>query len=51
MLLGATQIFHEVPILIESLLGINVSESHIYRTVQKVSEELGDPYSPSIDLQ
>jgi len=51
VLLGATQIFHEVPILIESLLGVNVSESHVYRTVQKVSEELEDPYSPSIDLQ
>ena len=48
---GATQIFHEVPILIESRLGINVSESHVYRTAQELSEELGDPYSPSINLQ
>lgn len=49
--LGTTQIFHEVPILIESLLGISVSESHVYRTVQKVSEEIEDPCSSSTDLQ
>ena len=51
MLLGTTQIFHEVPVLIESLLGINVSESHVYRTVQKISEKVEDPYLPSIDLR
>lgn len=51
MLLGATQVFHEVPTLVESLLGISVSESLVYRSVQAVSEEIEDPCLPSAHLQ
>ena len=50
-LLGATQVFHEVPALVESLLGISVSESQVYRCVQAVSQEIEDPSLPSIELQ
>lgn len=51
MLLGATQVFHEVPNLITSLLGITVSQSQVYRTVQAVSEQVEDAYLPSAPLQ
>lgn len=51
VLLGATQIFHEVPMLIDSLLGITVSESQVYRTVQMVSQLMEDSGVPSEDLQ
>lgn len=50
-LLGTTHIFHEVPTLIESLLGISVSESQVYRTLQTVSEAIEDPSLPSTCLQ
>lgn len=40
-----------MPALIESLLGISVSESQVYRSVQAVNEGVEDPYSPSFDLQ
>ena len=51
VLLGATQVFHEVPNLVESLLGISVSESQVYRCVQAVSKKIEDPYLPSVHLQ
>ena len=35
----------------ESLLGIRVSESQVYRCVQAVSNEIEDPCLPSMDLQ
>jgi hypothetical protein len=37
--------------LIDSLLGISVSESQVYRTLQTVSETIEDPSIPSISLQ
>lgn len=51
VLLGAHQVFHEVPALIELLLGISVSESQVYRSVQAVSEVIADPYLPSAHLK
>lgn len=51
MLLGASQVFREVPALVESLLGISVSESQAYRTLQAVSQEMEDPSLPSADLR
>ena len=50
-MLGATQIFHEVPMLVDSLLGIPVSESQVYRAVQMVSQKMEDPGEPSEELQ
>jgi Uncharacterised protein family (UPF0236) len=50
-LLGAYQVFSEVPKLVDSLLGIAVSESQAYRCVQAVSEVIEDPYSASVELK
>jgi hypothetical protein len=50
-LLGAYQVFSEVPKLIDSLLGISVSESQAYRCVQAMSEAIEDPYLPSAELK
>jgi hypothetical protein len=35
----------------ESLLGITVSESQVYRSVRAINEVIEDPYSPSVELQ
>ena len=51
ILLGAHQVFHDVPELVESLLGISVSESQVYRNVQAINDVIKDPYSPSTELQ
>ena len=51
VLLGSYQVFQEVPALVESLLGITVSESQAYRTLQMVSQVMEDPSIPSKDLQ
>jgi hypothetical protein len=51
VILGATQVFHQVPTLVESLLGISVSEIQAYRTLQAVSEKIEDPSAPSAQLQ
>lgn len=51
ILLGANQVFSEVPKLIDSLLGITVSESQVYRCVQTISEVIEDPYLPSAELK
>ena len=51
MLLGANQVFNHVPELVESLLGIPVSQSQVYRTVQAVSKALEDPSLPSESLR
>lgn len=48
--MGAHQVFNEVPVLIDSLLGISVSESQVYRSVQRVSQQMEDPSLPSVDL-
>lgn len=50
-LLGATQIFAEVPKLVDSLLGINVSQSLVYRVTQTVSQKMEDPCQPSASLK
>lgn len=50
MLLGANQVFNHVPGLVESLLGIHVSQSQVYRTVQAVSKAIEDPSLPSQPL-
>ena len=50
-LLGTNQIFAEVPKLVDSLLGIKVSQSQVYRVVQAVSQEMEDPCLPSTPLK
>jgi hypothetical protein len=51
ILLGAHQVFRQVPALVESLLGITVSESQVYRTVRAIDEVLEDPSIPSLPMQ
>lgn len=51
ILLGAHQVFREVPALVESLLGICVSESQVYRTVRAIDEVLADPFTPSPQME
>jgi hypothetical protein len=50
VLLGANHVFGQVPILVESLLGITVCQSQVYRSVQAVSETMEDPSIPSPNL-
>ncbi|MCY7351486.1 MAG: hypothetical protein LH606_12615 [Cytophagaceae bacterium] len=50
-MLGTHQVFSEVPDLVESLLGINVSQSQVYRSVQTGSKLMEDPCLPSTNLQ
>ena len=45
VLLGVDHVFGAVPALAESLLGITVSSSGVFRTCQAVSEQL-DPLAP-----
>jgi hypothetical protein len=53
VLLGSNEVFNFVPELIDSLLGIQISESEVYRTCQAVSEAIEDQtlHSPSAGLQ
>ena len=51
VLLGAHQVFREVPALIDSLLGIVVSESQVYRSVRAVNEIMEEPDLPSDELK
>jgi len=51
VLLGANQVFNHVPELVESLLGIHVSQSQVYRTLQAVSKAIEDPSLPSQPLR
>ena len=52
-LLGCENIFNAVPKVVESLLGIEVNETQVYRTCQAVSSELCDNEldSPSKELE
>ena len=52
MLLGCENVFGDVPDIVKSLLGIEVSESQVYRTCQAVSSQLLDTEldSPNEDL-
>ncbi len=52
-MLGCENIFNAVPKVVESLLGIEVNETQVYRTCQAVSLELSDDEldSPSKDLE
>ena len=40
-----------MPTLVESLLGIAVSESQVYRTIRAIDEVLADPCVPSQEMQ
>lgn len=52
-LLGCENIFNAVPKLVDSLLGIEVNETQVYRTCQVISSELSDSAldSPSTELE
>lgn len=52
-LLGCEHVFNAVPKVVESLLGIQVNETQVYRTCQAVSSKLSDPEldSPSEELK
>jgi hypothetical protein len=52
-LLGCENIFNAVPKMVESLLGIEVNETQVYRTCQAVSSKLTESElnSPSEDLK
>jgi hypothetical protein len=51
-LLGCENVFHAVPKIVESLLGIEVNETQVYRICQSVSSALSDDVinSPSEEL-
>ena len=53
VLLGSEHIFGAVPLLAESLLGISVSASSVFRTCQVVSEQIepADLQTPSVQLK
>ena len=47
ILLGAHHVYKEVPKLVESLLGISVCESQVYRSVQRIQEHIEEAELPS----
>lgn len=51
-ILGSEHVFGAVPQIVESLLGIQVNETQVYRTAQAVSEAIpeGELHSPSQEL-
>jgi hypothetical protein len=52
VLLGCQNVFNNVPTIVESVLGIAVNESQVYRICQAVSNQIDDNEldSPSEDL-